>query len=68
MKLHETKERIDARAADLSGSRFENVNLSGSDYRNINMSGSSFEDINMSGRPQALQGQSRGGDHRGLLL
>jgi uncharacterized protein YjbI with pentapeptide repeats len=37
VKLHQTKQRLDAGNADLSGSRFDNVNLSGSDYRNINM-------------------------------
>ena len=49
VKLHQSKERIEANDADLSGSLFRNVNLAGSQYDNINMSGSSFEDVNMSG-------------------
>jgi uncharacterized protein YjbI with pentapeptide repeats len=49
MRIEDEKRRLDVHKADLSGSRFENVNLSGCDYRNINMSGCSFDDLNMSG-------------------
>ena len=49
VKLQQTKERIDAGDADLSGSIFKKVNLSGSHYDDVNMSGSSFDDVNMSG-------------------
>ena len=49
MKIESQKHRMDVHKADLSGSKFDDVNLSGSDFRNINMSGCSFDDLNMSG-------------------
>jgi uncharacterized protein YjbI with pentapeptide repeats len=49
MKINSAKHRLDVHKADLSGSRFEDVNLSGCDFHDVNMSGCSFEDINMAG-------------------
>jgi Pentapeptide repeats (9 copies) len=59
MKIERAKHCLDVHEADLSGSkfddvnlsgaRFENVNLSGGDYHNVNLSGCVFDDINMSG-------------------
>jgi uncharacterized protein YjbI with pentapeptide repeats len=49
MKIESEKHRMDVHKADLSGSKFDDVNLSGSDFHNINMSGCSFDDLNMSG-------------------
>ena len=49
MKIESEKNRMDVHKADLSGSKFDDVNLSGSDFHNINMSGCSFDDLNMSG-------------------
>ena len=49
MKIENQNHRMEVRKADLSGSKFDEVNLSGSDFRNINMSGCPFDDLNMSG-------------------
>src|ERR1700733_2194593 len=49
MKIESEKHRMDIHKADLSGSKFDDVNLSGSDFHNINMSGCCFDDLNMSG-------------------
>ena len=49
MKIENESHRMEVHKADLSGSKFDDVNLSGSDFRNINMSGCSFDDLNMSG-------------------
>ena len=49
LKLYETRERIEAKKSDLSGSVFVNVNLSGATFENINASGASIEDANMAG-------------------
>ena len=49
MKIENENHRMEVHKADLSGSKFDDVNLSGSDFRNINMSGCSFDDLNMSG-------------------
>ena len=49
MKIERAKHRLDVHKADLSGSRFEDVNLSGCDFHDVDMSGCSFDDINMSG-------------------
>ena len=49
MKIEHQKHRMDIHKADLSGSKFDDVNLSGSDFHNINMSGCCFDDLNMTG-------------------
>jgi uncharacterized protein YjbI with pentapeptide repeats len=49
MNIENEKRRLDVHKADLSGSRFDDVNISGCDFRNINMSGCAFDDVNMSG-------------------
>ena len=49
MRIECQKHRLDVHHADLSGSRFDDVNLSGLDFHNVNMSGCSFDDVNMSG-------------------
>ena len=49
MRIESQKHRLDVQRADLSGSRFDDVNLSGCDFHNVNMSGCSFDDLNMSG-------------------
>ena len=48
MKIENENHRMEVHRADLSGSKFDDIN-SGSDFRNINMSGCSFDDLNMSG-------------------
>ena len=48
-RIESQKHRLDVQHADLSGSRFDDVNLSGCDFHNVNMSGCSFDDLNMSG-------------------
>jgi len=49
VKLQQTKERIDANDADLSGSTFKKVDLSGSRYDDVNMSGWRINDVNLAG-------------------
>jgi uncharacterized protein YjbI with pentapeptide repeats len=49
MKLYESKERLDIRKSDVSGSVFSNVNISGATFENVNISGASFDDVNLSG-------------------
>src|SRR5271165_6148720 len=49
VKIESEKHRLEVRRADLSGSRFDDVNLSGADFHNANMSGCSLDDLDMSG-------------------
>lgn len=49
MDIRASKDRIDARNADLSGSAFDDVNLSASEFNNIDLSGTTFDDVNMTG-------------------
>ena len=59
MKIERANHCLDVREADLSGSkfddvnlsgaRFENVNLSGGDYHNVNLAGCVFDDLNIPG-------------------
>ena len=49
MKIDRAKHRLDVHKADLSGSRFEDVNLSGSDFHDVNMSGWRIHNVNLAG-------------------
>ncbi len=49
MKLHATREALDANDADLSGSVFCNVNLSGVSFHDTNMADLSIRDASLSG-------------------
>ncbi len=49
MKLHGVRHCLDANDANLSGSKFVNVNLSGTRIQDANCSGMSIDDANLSG-------------------
>jgi uncharacterized protein YjbI with pentapeptide repeats len=49
MKIHDTKEALDATHADLSRSEFTDVNLQGARFTDVNLSKATFTDINFSG-------------------
>lgn len=50
MKLHNTKEALQATNADLSASEFNDVNLQEAIFMNVNRSRATFTDINLSER------------------
>ncbi len=50
MKLHNTKEALQATNADLSASQFNDVNLQEATFTNVNLSRVRFTDINLSER------------------
>jgi predicted enzyme related to lactoylglutathione lyase len=47
MKLHQVRERLDAQDADLSGSRFDDVNLQQAVFNNVNLREARFSDVNL---------------------
>lgn len=47
MKLHHTREQLDAQNADLSASRFDDVNLQQAVFNNINLREARFSDVNL---------------------
>jgi uncharacterized protein YjbI with pentapeptide repeats len=47
MELHDTTETIVARACNLAGSRFEDIDLSGTTFANVNMTAVAISDANM---------------------
>jgi uncharacterized protein YjbI with pentapeptide repeats len=49
IELKQTRRRVDALDADMSGSSFVNVNLSSATFRDVNLSGATLRDINLSG-------------------
>ena len=49
MEIKDTRARINASNAALSGSSFDDVNLASSSFRNADLSGAHFEDVNLSG-------------------
>ena len=49
VNFKDTKCRIEAETADLSGSSFTDVNLSGSTFKDVNLAEAQFEDANLSG-------------------
>ena len=49
MEIKDTRARISASNAALSGSSFDDVNFAGSLFRNADLSGSVFEDVNLTG-------------------
>lgn len=49
MKIETSKQRLDVRDADLSGSSFDDANLSGATLHNVNMAGWTIDDANMAG-------------------
>jgi uncharacterized protein YjbI with pentapeptide repeats len=48
MRIHHTRDVIDARDAGLASSVFDDVNLAGSTFTNVNLSGARFRDIDLS--------------------
>ena len=48
IQLSGTKRTIKAKAADLSGSSFTDVNLSGATFSDVNVAGARIEDANLS--------------------
>ncbi|MBK7643914.1 MAG: pentapeptide repeat-containing protein [Planctomycetes bacterium] len=49
MKLHKTRERIEAENANLADSSFDDVNLRGASFTNVNLSAVRLENVNLSG-------------------
>ncbi len=49
MKLAQTKQRVEARDADMSGSIFVDVNLKGAAFKDVNLAGATIHDANLSG-------------------
>lgn len=47
MKLHQVREQLDVRDANLSGSRFDDVNLQQAVFNNINLSEARLSDVNL---------------------
>jgi uncharacterized protein YjbI with pentapeptide repeats len=48
MTLNHTKESLAADDADLSASKFHNVNLAGASFDDVNLSGAIFHNVNFS--------------------
>jgi len=49
MKIHDSKEPLQATNADLSRSDFDDVNLQEARFNNVNLSKATFADVNFSG-------------------
>ena len=49
MRIESQKHRLDVHGADLSGSRFDDVNLSGLDFHNVNLAGLKIDKANLAG-------------------
>ena len=49
MKLEQTKQRVEAKDADMSGSMFTNVNLKGAVFKDVNLAEATIHDANLSG-------------------
>ena len=49
MDIHHTKQRLDIKGSDVSGSIFDDVNMSGWTAHNVNMSGFRIDNANLAG-------------------
>ena len=49
MKIHDTKETLQATNADLARSEFDDVNLQDARFKNVNLSNATFTDTNFRG-------------------